>query len=121
MQADWIGFLKTNEPEFPGITGTARLLWATLAFGLQLMVNVMPPPAGCVLHTGHCFALARFLVHRMLNARAVMLHNAEDARRQQRQEAILVKLADGPQPPPADSHADSTSSLPSNAAICSNS
>jgi hypothetical protein len=96
-QAEWVCFLKTMEPEFPGITGTARLLWATVVFGLQLMVEVMPKPDACVFHSGHGFALARFLVHRMVNARAVMLHNAEDARRQQQLEDILLKLADGPQ------------------------
>ena len=33
-QRRWVGFLRKMEPRFPGITGTARRLFATLYFGL---------------------------------------------------------------------------------------
>jgi hypothetical protein len=95
-QARWMAFLKALEPECPGISGTARNLYATLIFGLALLVNATETADGFKWFTDDAEALARFLVQRMVNARAAMLHSAEDDLKQQQMEKILSKLADGP-------------------------
>ena len=96
-QARWIAFLKRLEPVFPGITGTARPLFATLWFGLQQMVDAAKTPDGFRVPAEQVEAFARFLVYRMSNARAVMLELAENARRRRLEMSIINKLADGPQ------------------------
>jgi len=95
-QARWIAFLKRIEPEFPGITGTARSLYATLQFGLQQMVSVARIPQGFRLPSDQILALAKLLVFRMVNARAVTLRLAAKVRRLQIEASILRKLGDGP-------------------------
>ena len=95
-QADWIAFLKTMEPECPGITGTARSLFATLGFGLQKMVSALNEPNGFKWSINHIEALAQFLVHRMVNARTAMLRSTEDAKRRKLEADILHKLRAGP-------------------------
>ncbi len=95
-QADWIAFLKTMEPECPGITGTARSLFATLFFGLKKMVRASKVPDGFKWYINHTEALARFLVHRMVNARTAMLRSAEDAKRRKLEADIMFKLRAGP-------------------------
>jgi hypothetical protein len=95
-QARWMAFLKALEPECPGISGTARNLYATLGFGLSRLVSAMETTPVFKWCTRDAEALARFLVQRMVNARAAMLHSAEDDLKQQQMEKILSKLADGP-------------------------
>jgi hypothetical protein len=95
-QARWAAFLKKREPECPGITGTARSLFATLLFGLQKIARAGQVQKGFKWHIGHIEALAKFLVLRMVNARAAMLHSAENARNLRLQATILRKLGDGP-------------------------
>ena len=95
-QAKWIGFLKGLEPQFPGITGTARRLLATLWFGFNKIVSAMQEPTGFRWCIEQVAAFAKFIVHRMVNARAVMLMAAERIRRRHLEMAILGKLADGP-------------------------
>ena len=96
LQARWITFLKTKEAEFPGITGTARNLLATLVFGLTQMVGSTRTPKGFSWNLEHIEALARFLVHRMANARSAMLYSAQSARRLVLEEKILRKLESDP-------------------------
>ncbi|MEY3895911.1 MAG: hypothetical protein RLZZ214_1431 [Verrucomicrobiota bacterium] len=95
-QARWMGFLKTQESECPGISGTARSLFATLIFGLSRLINSTETAADFVWFTDEVEALARFLVQRMVNARAAMLHSADDDLKQHLMEKILCKLMDGP-------------------------
>lgn len=95
-QARWMTFLKSLEPECPGISGTARNLYATLRFGLSRLVNAADTADGFKWFADDAEALARFLVQRMVNARAAMLHSAEDERMRQKMEQILSKLMDGP-------------------------
>jgi hypothetical protein len=95
-QARWVAFLKTNEEKSPGITGTARNLLPTLVFGLSQMVDVRERPKGFAWNMHEVEAFARFLVHRMVSARTVMLQTAEDATRKELGTRILFKLADGP-------------------------
>ena len=45
-QDRWMRFLATMEPQFPGITGTARGLLATLRFGLGELLHALPFPQG---------------------------------------------------------------------------
>lgn len=95
-QVLWMTFLKTLEPQFAGISGAARNLLATLRFGLRLIVNATEISKGFEWFTGEVEALARFLVQRMVNARAAMLHSAEDEHRELLMEKIFSKLAEGP-------------------------
>jgi len=95
IQARWIAFLRLKEAEFPGITGTARNLLTTLVFGLMEMVQATSSPAGFKWYIDGIQALARMLVHRMINARAAILWSAEDAWRRQQQERMIFFLRDG--------------------------
>ena len=97
MQPRWIAFLKKLEPDFPGITGTARKILATLVFGLRELVGAAQKPEGFKWYTDHVESLAQFLVHRMVNTRAAVLHSAANARMLHTQAQILHKLADGPE------------------------
>ena len=95
-QAHWIAFLKRTEPEFPGITGTARSLYATLQYGLEQMVSVAKIPERFRLPSDQILALAKHLVFRMVNTRAVALRSAAKVRRRQLEACILRKLGEGP-------------------------
>lgn len=95
-QARWMAFLKSLEPQCPGISGTARNLYATLGFGLSRLVSAIETTPVFKWSTDDAEALARFLVKRMVNARAAMLHSAEDEWKRQLMEKILIKLMDGP-------------------------
>ena len=95
-QARWIAFLKTQEAAVPGITGTARNLLATLVFGLIAMVDTARGPKDFKWSISQVEALARFLVHRMVNARSAMLYSAQSARRLALEEKILRKLGSDP-------------------------
>ena len=96
LQAEWITFLKTQEAAVPGITGTARNLLATLVFGLSQIVGSTRTAKGFSWSIQQIEALARFLVHRMANARSAMLHEAKSARRLGLEEKILRKLGSEP-------------------------
>ena len=95
-QTRWIAFLRLKEAEFPGITGAARNLLTTLVFGLMEMVQATPSPAGFKWYIDGIQALSRFLVRRMINARAAILWSAEDAWRRQQQERMIFFLREGP-------------------------
>ena len=96
-QARWMAFLKSLEPQCPDISGTARNLYATLIFGLYQLVNANETADGFQWFINDAEALARFLVKRMVNARAAMLHSAEDEWKRQQMEKLLNRLMDGPQ------------------------
>jgi predicted Rossmann fold nucleotide-binding protein DprA/Smf involved in DNA uptake len=95
-QARWTSFLKTLEPQFVGISGAARNFYATLVFGLNQLVHATATANDFKWSTVEAQALARFLVQRMVNARAAMLHSAEDEHRELLMEKIFSKLAEGP-------------------------
>jgi hypothetical protein len=96
FQSRWTSFLRTKEAEFPGITGTARNLFATLLFGIDRLMNSTRTPEGFKCDIAQVEALARFLVHRMANARSAILYSAQSARRLVLEEKILQKLQAGP-------------------------
>lgn len=96
-QAGWMSFLKKLEPQFAGISGTARNLLATLRFGLYHLIRAMDTADGAKWSTDEVEALARFLVQRMVNARAAMLHSAEEERMRNIEASFIRKLGDGPQ------------------------
>lgn len=96
IQARWVGFLKKMEPEYPGIVGSARNLLATLIFGFHQLHGEDDLPDGFKLFTNHSEALAKFLVHRMVNARAVMVRSAESDWKRRTEITILSKLREGP-------------------------
>ena len=96
-QSRWINFLKSNEKDFPGIAGALRNLYVTLLYGFHQMFNTLGVPTGFTWHHGQVEAFAMFLVHRMVNARAVMMRSAEIAKMRRVQAGILGRLVDGPQ------------------------
>lgn len=87
----WTAFLREMEPRLPGISGAARNLLTSLAFGLGLM-----DPRSRRITVGGVEALARFLVLRMVNARIAILHAGEIARRRAQITRIFHKLGGGP-------------------------
>ncbi|MDB4544813.1 hypothetical protein N9Z83_02610 [Akkermansiaceae bacterium] len=96
LQAKWITFLSTIEPQFPGITGVARNLLATISFGLHLIVGALPLPKDFKWFHTWIFAFAEFLVKRMANARMTMLHSAKHIRVKTISLKILAKLENEP-------------------------
>jgi hypothetical protein len=96
QQARWIAFLQQKEAAFPGISAAARSLLATLVFGLNEMVISLPKPEGLALHSDDVEALARILVERMCNARAVILYDASKEDRERKLKTMLEKLSAGP-------------------------
>lgn len=96
-QTRWMSFLETLEPQFAGISGAARNFYATLVFGLYHLVRAIDTADGAKLHIVEVEALARFLVQRMVNARAAMLHSAEEERMRNIEASFIRKLGDGPQ------------------------
>ena len=94
-QHRWTGFLGEMERSLPGISGAARNLLATLVFGLHELSR-------CAGRKRLEFkvlaveAFARFLVRRMANARATIIHAAEVARRKSQISRVFKKLSDMP-------------------------
>jgi hypothetical protein len=94
-QHRWTNFLNEMERCLPGISGAARNLLSTLIFGLIEL-------SGCAgrrpldLTVGDAEAFARFLVHRMANARATILYAGEVARRQSQIRRVFQKLGELP-------------------------
>ena len=95
FQAKWITFLKGMEAELPGITGSARSLLATLVFGLYKVASAWTVD-NFVLNSDDIAALARWLIRRMANARAAMLHTQRQARIRSVAHRIALRLAEGP-------------------------
>ena len=95
-QAGWVAFLLQHERSLPGISAAARPLLATLVFGLYEMVKCLPLPEGCRFELRDAVSLAGFLVQRMTNARAVIVHAGERETARRKQQGILDKLAAGP-------------------------
>jgi len=95
VQIRWIAYLKGMEGRLPGITGTARGLLATLAFGLIELAkapNFKPLP---VTPEG-VEALGRWVIERMANARTMMIHAEGLAQRRSQIERVFGKLEQGP-------------------------
>ncbi len=95
-QSRWIVFLKKMESKYSGITVAARPLLATLLFGLQKIVNSLPQSVEVEWYISDVENLARLLVQRMCNARAIILHDAAQEARERKLQAILAKLSSGP-------------------------
>lgn len=86
-------FLDEMEPRLPGISMAARNLIDSLVFGLWQLARIedrLP------LSMGGVEALARFLVARMANARAMMIQSAAVIRRQSQIRQVYRKLQKGP-------------------------
>jgi hypothetical protein len=108
-------FLAGMEPRLPGISMAAWNLIDSLTFGLGRMAAIarLDPRSYDAIHpfsrepaegleerlplsVAGIEALARFLVHRMSNARTVMAHADDVARRQWQIRRIFRKLEQGP-------------------------
>jgi hypothetical protein len=95
-QADWNAFLARYESSFPGIAGTLRPLWASLLFGLLMIVRAAPKNNRPQLHVARVDAFARLLVMRMVNAREVILDDARRKLLEKLATNFRIKLMDGP-------------------------
>ena len=93
-QAAWVRFLKTMEADLPGITGAARPLLATLMFGLTQIAGAAKAPAGVTWCVADVEPFARWLVRRMANARAALMHAGRQARLERLATKIMHKLND---------------------------
>ena len=93
-QIRWVTFLKKMQGRLPGITGTARGLLATLAFGLIELANAPKCKRLPVTPEG-VEALGRWVIERMANARAAMVATAEREWRLHLAQRILFMLSEG--------------------------
>lgn len=93
-QIRWVTYLKGMEGRLPGITGTARGLLATLAFGLIELAQAPSCERLTVTPEG-VEALGRWVIQRMSNARVAMLETEETERKWQLANRVLYKLGDG--------------------------
>ena len=93
-QIRWVAYLKKMETRLPGITGTARGLLPTLAFGLIELANAPNCKQLAVTPDG-VEALGRWIIERMANARAEMLYSADLERRMKIAQKIFFKVAHG--------------------------
>lgn len=108
-QLRWVRFLREMECRLPGITGTARSLLASLAFGLIELARAMrqstahnpfldpPPVKDLPVKPAGVEALARWIIRRMANARAAMLGASQRERLQRLAKRIVERLSDGNQ------------------------
>lgn len=92
----WAGFLREMEPLLPGISGSTRNLIASLLFGFSEMAKLDKRFTFPMLGVE---AFARFLVRRMANSRAVILHSGAIAQRRAQIERVFWKLQQGPNGP----------------------
>jgi len=93
-QVNWIAYLRGMEGRLPGITGTARGLLATLAFGLIELAQA-PNCTRLPITPEGVEALGRWVIERMANARVAMLGTAEIERKRHLAQRVLRKLGDG--------------------------
>ena len=96
FQFEWMAFLKDKESEFPGITGAARSLLATLIFGLEELMGALPLANGFTPDVTDVAAFARYLVLRMINTRAAIIQTAREARLHALATNLTRMLADRP-------------------------
>jgi hypothetical protein len=94
-QVDWMEFLNDMESSLPGISGTARHLFASLVFGLRRIVEAIETPENFKYMVGGIEALARFLVRRMASVRAAIQFSAEEAQKRFWKQKILTNLSEG--------------------------
>ena len=106
-QLRWIRFLQKMESRLPDITGTARSLLASLAFGLIELVRAMhkstspnpfldpPLPKDLPITPAEVEALARWIILRMANARAAMHGPAEREMLGLLAKRVIERLCDG--------------------------
>ena len=78
-QLAWIQFLKSMEIRFPGISGIARNLLTTLAFGLAEM-NPGINGKDSKLVPDEIEAFGKWIIYRMVNARAAKVGDAKRER-----------------------------------------
>ncbi len=93
-QIRWIDYLKKQENRLPGITGTARSLLATLAFGLIELASA-PHCKPLTITPDGVEALGRWIIARMANARVAMMRTAERERKTELALRVLWKLGSG--------------------------
>jgi hypothetical protein len=94
-QIRWMEFLEEMESSLPGISGTARHLFAALVFGLRRIFEAAETPQDFNDIVSGIEALARFLIRRMASARAAILFSAVDAQKRFWKQKILTNLAEG--------------------------
>jgi len=91
-QLRWVAYLKEMEGKLPGITGTARSLLATLAFGLIELANA-PHCKRLPVTPDGVEALGRWIIQRMANTRMAVRRTAEREQKIQLAQRVLWKLS----------------------------
>lgn len=94
-QFRWVNYLKQMEPRLPGIIASARGLLGTLAFGLIELAKA-PKLKSLSVDPQGVEALGCWVVERMANARAEMLHTAELEWRMEMARKIFFIVSQGP-------------------------
>lgn len=92
--ARYVGFLGELEPLFPGISGVARKLAVSLAYGLLLLYDVKLADREVVIDAS--FSAARLMVKRMASVRTQIDDNSEARRLRVLAVRIAGKLEAGP-------------------------
>lgn len=95
-QARWVAFLQQKEADFPGISAAARPLLATLLFGLHEMFVSLPKSDDVEFYIDDAEALAKIIVQRMCNARAVFQYDASKETKERKLQTMFEKLSAGP-------------------------
>ncbi|MEX2580597.1 MAG: hypothetical protein WD342_16185 [Verrucomicrobiales bacterium] len=97
VQTRWMRFLRSMDESLPGISGTARSFFCSLAFGLIRLAATSGVPKGFRFQIEGALAFACFLVRRMAAIRNEMFWSPEQARRVELKKKLVERLADGPQ------------------------
>lgn len=92
LHAKWVRFLGTQEGDYPGITGFAKNLLATLLFGLQGISHAYRAEYGKPLHASGLYEFAQYLILRSGAARKSTLHAEEIERDSQLKIRIVARL-----------------------------
>jgi hypothetical protein len=96
-QIRWARFLQEMERHIPGVTGAARGLLATLAFGLVELADA-PGCRPLTVTPAGVEGLARRVILRMARARAAIRDSARQDGHHHHARRILCKLGDGALP-----------------------
>lgn len=80
-QQEWMNFLFNKQPVLPGVGGAGRSFFASLFFGLNLIVASKKTPDGFRYTTKGVFYMARYLINRMAHTRITLADSSEESRK----------------------------------------
>ena len=92
LHTQWVSFLQTQEDDYPGITGIAKKLLATLAFGLKEVSVAYEAEYRKILNADGIYEFAQYLILRSVAARKSILWAEEIERDQHLKARLLARL-----------------------------